>query len=81
VAAKIPVVAGEIGSVNCTAASIVPLLDWSDAHGVSYLAWAWNTASCSGEPSLITSYDGAPTRSNGQGYRDHLAALYRARAG
>jgi endoglucanase len=77
VAARVPVVEGEIGSINCTAGSILPLLNWSDAHGVSYLAWAWNVGSCSGEPSLITSYDGTPTRTYGQGYRDHLAALAR----
>ena len=68
-AAKVPVVEGEIGSVDCTAKSILPLLNWSDAHGVSYLAWAWNVGSCRGEPSLITSYDGTPTRTYGQGYR------------
>ncbi len=79
VAAEVPVVEGEIGSTNCTAGSILPLLNWSDAHGVSYLAWAWNVASCSGEPSLITSYRGTPTRTYGQGYRNHLAALPRSR--
>jgi endoglucanase len=78
VAAKVPVVEGEIGSINCTARSILPLLNWSDAHGVSYLAWAWNVGSCTGEPSLITSYAGTPTRTYGQGYRDHLAALHPA---
>jgi len=75
VAAKVPVVEGEIGSTNCTAGSILPLLNWSDAHGVSYLAWAWNVGSCTGEPSLITGYQGTPTPGYGQGYRDHLATL------
>ena len=74
VAAKVPVVEGEIGSKNCTASSIAPLLNWSDAHGVSYLAWAWNVGSCTGEPSLITDYGGTPTRTYGQGYRQHLTA-------
>jgi hypothetical protein len=77
VAAKVPVVAGEIGSKNCTASSIAPLLTWSDAHRVSYLAWAWNVGSCTDEPSLITSYGGAPTRTYGQGYKQHLASLHR----
>ena len=77
VAAKVPVVEGEVGSRNCTAGSILPLLSWSDSHGVSYLAWAWNVGSCTGEPSLITSYRGTPTRTYGQGYRDHLASLAR----
>jgi hypothetical protein len=80
VAAKVPVIEGEIGSKNCTASSIVPLLKWSDVHGVSYLAWAWNTGSCRSEPSLITNYRGTPTQTYGQGYRYHLAALHRAGA-
>jgi len=74
VAAKVPVVEGEIGSKNCTASSIGPLLNWSDAHGVSYLAWAWNVGSCRGEPSLIMNYGGTPTKTYGQGYRHHLTA-------
>jgi hypothetical protein len=77
VAAKVPVVEGEIGSKNCTASSVGPLLNWSDAHGVSYLAWAWNVGSCSGEPSLITNYGGTPTQTYGQGYKHHLAALHK----
>lgn len=76
VAAEVPVVAGEIGSKNCSGQSIAPLLNWLDAHGVSYLAWAWNVADCAGEPSLITSYGGAPTISYGLGYRAHLAARH-----
>jgi endoglucanase len=79
VAAKVPVVEGEIGSKNCTASSIAPLLNWSDAHGVSYLAWAWNVGSCRREGSLISSYRGTPTVGYGQGYRDHLAALHASR--
>jgi hypothetical protein len=75
-AATVPVVEGEIGSKNCLGGSIGPLLDWSDAHGVSYLAWAWNVASCSAEPSLIASYSGAPTQTYGQCYHDHLVALH-----
>ncbi len=81
VAARVPVVEGEIGSRNCTASSMTPLLNWSDAHGISYLAWAWNVANCIGEPSLITSYSGTPTRTYGRGYRDHLAALARRPGG
>jgi hypothetical protein len=76
VAAKVPVVAGEIGSKNCSGSSISPLLDWSDAAGVSYLAWAWNVGSCTDGPSVITDYGGAPTQTYGQCYRDHLLALH-----
>jgi endoglucanase len=70
------VVEGEIGSKNCTASSIGPLLNWSDAHRVSYLAWAWSAGSCGGEPSLITNYGGTPTQTCGRGYKHHLAVLY-----
>jgi hypothetical protein len=76
VAAVVPVVEGEIGTEDCRGSSIAPLLDWSDANRVSYLAWAWNVGSCSGEPSLITGYDGAPTQTYGQCYHEHLAALH-----
>ena len=54
------------------------LLDWADAHGVSYLAWSWTRSSCEGEPALISDWDGTPT-AYGAGIRDHLTQL-RARA-
>jgi len=76
VAARVPVVEGEIGTKDCSGSSIGPLLNWSDADGVSYLAWAWNVGSCNAEPSLITDYSGAPTQTYGQCYHDHLIALH-----
>ena len=76
-AMKVPVVESEIGSKNCTGSSVGPLLNWSDAHGIGYLAWAWNVGSCRGEPSLITDWAGTPTQTYGQLYHDHLAALHR----
>ena len=72
-----PVVESEIGSTNCTGSSVGPLLNWSDAHGIGYLAWAWNVGSCTREPSLITDWAGAPTQTYGQLYHNHLAALQR----
>jgi hypothetical protein len=75
VAAKVPVVASEIGTRDCAGSSIRPLLDWSDAHSVSYLAWAWNAKDCSTEPAVITNYNGTPTQTYGQCYHDHLLAL------
>jgi hypothetical protein len=77
VAARVPVVEGEIGSKNCSGSSISSLLNWSDAHGVSYLAWAWNVGNCRIEPSLITNYNGSATHTYGQYYQDHLAALHK----
>jgi endoglucanase len=73
VAARVPVVEGEIGSKDCSGSSVSSLLNWSDAHGVSYLAWTWNVGNCSSESSLITNYDGTPTQTYGQRYRDQLA--------
>lgn len=67
----VPVVIGEMGDIDCTHKFIDPLMDWADEHGVSYLGWSWITASCKGEPSLIKSYSGVPTR-YGVGLRDHL---------
>jgi endoglucanase len=69
---RVPVIAGEIGENDCSAAYIGPLMRWLDARSGSYLAWAWNTdMACSSGPSLISSYGGTPTRF-GAGYRSHL---------
>jgi hypothetical protein len=72
VAARVPVVATEIGEKDCAATSVGPLMDWLDARGVPYLAWTWNTWDCRDGPALITDYSGTPTP-YGQGVRDHLA--------
>jgi len=74
-AATVPVEIGELGSINCTATSISGLLDNADANGIGYTAWAWNVGNCSAEPSLITDYNGTPTQTYGQGFRDHMLAL------
>ena len=78
-----PVVIGELGERDCTSdlidgTALTPpqesLLDWADAHDVSYLAWGWTTSSCTDEPALITDYDGTPT-GYGEGIRRHLLSL------
>lgn len=74
-AAVVPIEIGELGSINCTAASIMGLLNNADANGIGYTAWAWNVGSCSGEPSLITDYTGTPSRTYGQGFHDHMLAV------
>ncbi|MEV7027836.1 cellulase family glycosylhydrolase [Kitasatospora sp. NPDC093558] len=73
-AAHVPVVTGELGENDCAHGYLDTLLPWLDQHGVSYLAWAWNTWDCSSGPALISSYDGTPT-AFGAGYRAHLAGL------
>lgn len=69
-----PIVIGEFGDTDCTSNFSPPLMAWADQHGVSYTAWAWNTSSCAGGPSLITNYNGTPT-AYGAGVMDHLQAL------
>src|SRR5947209_257958 len=74
VAAKVPVVAGEIGENDCAHGYIDALMPYLDGLGQSYVAWAWNTADCASFPALITNYNGTPT-TFGQGYQAHLAAI------
>ena len=74
VAQQVPVVTGELGETGCGTGFIDAYMSWADAHGVSYLAWSWNTASCSAGPALITSYNGTPTP-YGAGFKAHLATL------
>jgi hypothetical protein len=72
-----PVVTGELGEGDCRDDYIDPYMDWADAHGISYLAWAWDAHggwTCRNGPSLITGYDGTPT-AFGLGYREHLREL------
>jgi hypothetical protein len=74
VAATVPVVTGELGENDCAHAYIDSFMNWADQNGVSYLGWSWNPFSCTDQPALITSYNGAPTN-YGIGLRDHLAQL------
>jgi endoglucanase len=74
VAEQVPVVSGEIGQGRCAHDFIDQYMSWADAHGVSYLAWAWNVWDCE-LPGLITDYNGTPTSTYGEGFRAHLAAL------
>jgi endoglucanase len=74
-----PVVTGEMGEGDCRHTYIDPYMNWADRHGVSYLAWTWDTHggwTCQSGPSLIKDYHGTPT-GFGIGYREHLAALAR----
>lgn len=71
VARRVPVVATEIGETDCAGGYVGPLMDWLDGHGVSYLAWTWDTWDCKSGPALITSYDGTATE-YGVAVRDHF---------
>jgi hypothetical protein len=71
VAAKVPVIAGEIGENDCAHTFIDMAMDWLDQNNIGYLAWAWNTYNCGNFPALISDYSGTPT-AYGQGYKTHL---------
>jgi hypothetical protein len=78
VGAKVPVVIGEFGEVDCSARFDDQLMTWADQHDISYLAWSWervattSTTCISGHsPSspgvgvnlqLLSSYDGTPNK-------------------
>lgn len=76
---RYPVLISELGETDCADGYIDRMMSWADQHGIGYLGWAWDATSpggwtCGGGPSLITSYDGAPTPF-GLGLRAHLRKL------
>jgi hypothetical protein len=88
-----PVIFGGFGDTDCNSDYSRALMDYSDAHGVSYLAWTWNTAQDYGGCSNALLDDDGPLidgdvpgyRSGlpsgfGLGIRDHLIALAAAAA-
>jgi hypothetical protein len=74
VAAKVPLIADEIGEGDCQHGYIDDVMGWLDAHQINYLAWTWWAGDCSATYSLISDYDGTPTNF-GIGFRDHLLTL------
>jgi hypothetical protein len=79
-AAKLPVITGEMGENGCKQTYIDSYMSWADAHNVSYLGWAWDATDppsgwrCSSGPALIKNYNGTPT-AFGAGLKSHLARL------
>ena len=74
----VPVVTGEFGEMDCGDTLYPPYLDFADAHGVSYLAWAWFAGNCDGPSLLGTSqsdYASGTPSAEGVAYRQHLDAL------
>jgi hypothetical protein len=71
VAARVPVIADEIGEVECQHNYIDALMTWLDAHQINYLAWSWSLGDCTTTPALISDYSGTPTNF-GLGFRAHL---------
>jgi hypothetical protein len=79
VAARVPVVVGELGQTDCRHDYIDKWMRWADRRGISYIGWAWDAKggwTCHAGPSLIENYRGKPT-GFGVGFRNHLLELRR----
>jgi endoglucanase len=59
-----PVIATEFGSYDCGTSYTATAIRYFNAHGMSWLAWAWNAGDCSG-PSLLAAWDGTPSQPYG----------------
>jgi aryl-phospho-beta-D-glucosidase BglC (GH1 family) len=79
VAHSVPVVATEIGELDCSHTFIDRFMSWADSAGVSYLGWGWNPSGCRA-PALIRSWGGQST-GFGEGLRSHLYKLRISGAG
>ncbi len=75
VAARVPVVTGELGEDDQASTFINGYMGWADPLGIGYLAWTWDTWGCANGAVLISDYSGSPCQTFGSGYRAHLAAL------
>jgi hypothetical protein len=71
---QVPIVATEIGEMDCGHGYIDRVMAFLDQQGQSYLAWSWGAFGCS-EPALLTDWSGTPTQTYGQGFKNHLTGL------
>jgi hypothetical protein len=71
VAAKVPLIVGELGENDCGHGYVDAFFNWADPLGISYIGWTWNVWDCASGPSLIKDFQGTPT-SFGQGFKAHL---------
>jgi hypothetical protein len=68
VARTMPVDLGEIGPNGVADSQAIALLNWADAHHLSYYAWNWDTWG-----NVIKDYTGNPTTTFGQSYFNRLS--------
>lgn len=73
VAAKHPVIIGEMGEDDCAHGYVDQLMNWADSQGLNYLGWTWNTWNCNSGPALISNYDGTATNF-GAGIKAHYTS-------
>ena len=59
-ATRFPVIVGEFGSYNCGTSYIEQAISYFNKRHISWLAWTWQTGSCSG-PSLLADWFGKPS--------------------
>jgi len=76
VAAKVPVIAGEIGEHDCADSYVNQIMPWLDTHNGGYIAWAWITQTdCKSGPALLgmnlSDYNGTPSM-YGQGIKNYF---------
>jgi endoglucanase len=72
VLAVAPIVATEIGQFDCKHDYIDTVMAFLDSKSQSYLAWTWGPFDCAKDPALLTDWDGTPTQTFGQGFKDHI---------
>ena len=71
-----PVIVGETGDSSAGPETFLPtFLPWADAHGLSYLAWTWNSWEDADDVLVTSMTDGTPTAGEGAYYQAHLQAL------
>ena len=82
VSTRVPVITGELGESDCSAAYIDAYMQWADGHDISYLAWSWQvpppgTSCARANEYLISSWDGSPSviAPAGAAFAHHLATL------
>jgi endoglucanase len=74
VAAKVPVLTGEVGQDDPALPHLASYMAWADHRGIGYLAWVWWDHE--DDPmALITGPSGAPTTPYGSTFRAHLLEL------
>jgi endoglucanase len=70
-AAKIPVITGEIGDNDGGSSYITQYMAWADQNNISYLAWAWQAGSSQFD--LVTDWNGTPNSPEGPVLKTHFA--------
>jgi hypothetical protein len=70
-----PIIGGEIGELDCGHSYIDSVVSTLNSHNQGYLAWSWGPYSCGSNPALTTDWNGTPTQTYGQGYKNDIANL------